>query len=439
MRFAASSRHTLASFRLAISLRLSIKPGEEEFMQEIKSLKKKWLYSFPIAIVDEGVDVALENIKSVGVDVVALCTSIYAPYRLVMPRNRKRAIYQMEEGKFYFFPDEARYSGCALKPQKSSDFADMDVLGAVTKSAKNNGLEVGSWVPLFANGYFAKQYPEYTVQNLYGSRDRLFLCFNHPQVREFAFRLAEDIVSRYDIDYLEIDKIPQICMEETAFAGRVEPVLRTVGTFCFCEHCVAEARKRGLDLESVKAIAHKYAADSLSIPPYIVNSLSELRADTGIPLLMVDEPLLLEMIRFRIACVFDFLKELTKRVKAIRQNVKVSAILVPPVKIGHDASAPRAWLAAQSYKAFASAVDLIHTVIHWEPDVVAYDTKRAVDSSGGQCKICTDVRLYGPTRPEDVALFANAAILGGADAIGFFCYDLASEELLEAVKNLLRG
>ena len=80
---------------------------------------------------------------------------------------------------------------------------------------------------------------------------------------------------------------------------------------------------------------------------------------------------------------------------------------VPPVKAGHDSLQPRPWLAAQSYAAYKDVAEMIHCVVHWNADVVEYDTHRAVDAvKGGVAKIGTHIRCYerhaagGVVRPD---------------------------------------
>ena len=117
----------------------------------------------------------------------------------------------------------------------------------------------------------------------------------------------------------------------------------------------------------------------------------------------------------------------------------MAACLVPPVKVGHDATSPRAWLGAQSYRKFSTVVDTIHSVIHWEPEVVAYDTRRArdmIDAGNPKCELCVHVAAYGKRKPEDMASLAQAARGQGADSMAFFCHDLLDKPMIDALKSL---
>jgi hypothetical protein len=135
------------------------------------------------------------------------------------------------------------------------------------------------------------------------------------------------------------------------------------------------------------------------------------------------------------------LSQVRETVRGIRPDCKLSAALVPPVKIGHDATAPRPWLGAQTYRAFAPVLDTLHCVIHWEPEVVEYDTRRArdqVDASNPDCELCVHVAAYGRRRPEDMPLLFQAARQQGADSMAFFCHDLLNDRMIAALKALPR-
>ena len=52
----------------------------------------------------------------------------------------------------------------------------------------------------------------------------------------------------------------------------------------------------------------------------------------------------------------------------------------------------------------------------------------------GKTKIVTSMRLYGPTRPEEVAGLAEAALAGGSQGVSFLGYDVATDETLGALR-----
>ena len=397
---------------------------------------KIWGIGFPNSLVDFNPVKTFNDLKECGTDEFIVCTCIYNGYRMVMPRNKTRYIYSLEEGKIYFKPDMSFYKDCNLKPILSDDFKNSDVLEISTSEGKKAGINTSAWFCYFANGLIAKTHPEYAVENVCGSKDRLFLCWNNPEVRKHAFAITEDIVTRYNISSIMADKIPQTVFELNTFSGRIDPIVRTLASFCFCEHCIKAASKAGIDLNEAKKRALEIADQSKEIPPHIVNELSdELKGDHEIPLFLLDEPIFFKILKWRIDSVIDFLGELKSRIRKIKKDVKLGVCYVPPVKIGHDATSPRSWLAAQSYKAASEIVDTIHAVIHWEDAAVRYDTMRAASSIGENCELSVHLKAYGSTKPQSIASLATSALECGADSMAFFCYDLMSDPMLKQIKH----
>lgn len=397
-----------------------------------------WMPLFPISIAVEKQD-AFKRMADMGIKNVALCCMIYSPYRLVLPRYPDKGIYSMEEGLYFYQPDPARYKDLPESPIPTQDFAGRDILAETVEGAHKHGMKVCAWVTTFANGRTAKLRPEWAVENIYGSRDRLFLDFDHPQVREFSARVVEEIAEKYAVDEVMLDKIPQTCLEQNSLAGRIDPVLRIMGTFCFSKHAAAFAATQGVDLKEIHAKAKKLATESLAIPPHITaNIADDLTGDNEVPLLMFDHPWIAKMLEVRIESIRQYIAEVRKRIDGKRKGVKLSTAFVPPTKIGHDSSSPRPWLAAQSYAAYRqSALDMIHCVIHWGPDTVEYDTRRAVNAmAGSKVQVCTHVKAYGASRPEAMQSLVSAALRGGAPSVAYFCYDLLSEPMMAAIKNL---
>ncbi len=394
--------------------------------------RNNYLVQFPVSLAVEGSD-CYRRMAGEGISSAIFCTTIYAPYRLVLPRYPQKGIYSLEEGLYYFQPDPKRYRDLPVAPASSRDFGDRDLLAEMVGGAHKAELKAAAWVTIFASGRIAKNHPDWAVKNLYGSADRLFLDVDHPEVIEYSLRILEEIVSRYAVDEIMLDKIPQTCLELNAFAGRIDPVLRVLGSFCFSEHAARAARSHGIDLKECQKKALRLAEECLAIPPHVVNALaSELQGDMEAPLLLLDHPWIMDVLKFRIASVNAFLEQARRRIDKIRKGVKLTACFVPPVKVGHDASSPRSWLAAQSYAGYKNApLDAIHCVVHWPADVVEYDTRRAVNAVGSEGpRIITHVKAYGGTRPEELPGLAAAARRAGAVGVGYFCYDLMTDPML---------
>jgi len=397
--------------------------------------------AFPTILDGLGPERVMEEAAAMGQTEFILCSIIYTGYRMVLPRH-PRQIYQLEEG-LAFYPCASHYEGTQMQPQMSRDFSGRDLFFEAAEAAAKRGIGLGVWISCFANRRLANGYPENAAENMYGCRDRLFLCFNNPHVTQFCKGMFREIVQRYPVVSVMVDKIPQSQLELEAFSGRIDPLLRLCGSICFCQYCLIQARRDGLDLEAVRRRALEIGEHSRKISQHVRAALAEeLRGDTEIPLLLLEEPVFADVLRWRVDCVVRFLRELREIAQSVRPGLRLGAAVVPPVKIGHDFTAPRAWLGAQSYRWFASALDTLHSVIHWESPVVEYDTRRArqaMDASGADCELCVHLPAYGRFRPEDIRPMTEAALRQGADSIAYFCHDLLDNPMIEAIAATARG
>jgi len=131
----------------------------------------------------------------------------------------------------------------------------------------------------------------------------------------------------------------------------------------------------------------------------------------------------------------EFVAEIGALAKQIKPGITFQAAFVPPTHVGHDMTSPRSWLTIQSYSKYADVLDEILCVVHWDADVVRFETERAVAAAAGRTKVVTSMALYGPTRPEEVAGLADAAIAGGSQGVSFLGYDVATDELLRALRD----
>jgi hypothetical protein len=376
------------------------------------------------------------NLREAGATGLIFFTSLYHGYRLLQPRYPQKAIYSLETDKVFYEPDLSLYANSSVKPERSCDFADRDWLEALTDALHKEGLQMNPLMPVCAGGRLVQDRPDLAVKNIYGSADRLFMCYNNPDVRAYRCAMLADIAGRYEIDNVMLDKIPQTQLEQSAFSGIFDPPLRTVGSFCFCDHCKDLAGQSGLDMEEVANRCLEIANRSLAIPQHTIAAQGDkLFGDTEIPLLLLEEPLIYQMLQFRFDTAIAFTGEMREVVKNCRPNARLQAAFVPPSHFGHDMTSPRSWLTVQSYKKYAEVLDEIFAIVHYDPEVVRFETQRAVAAAEDKAKIITGMRFYGATSPEQVPQLGEAALAGGSDGVHFLGYDITTDELLKALRR----
>lgn len=391
-----------------------------------------WLSLFGPSTPGEDAPAVAAGIRRAGANGLLFFTSLYHGYRLLLRRYPQKAIYSLETDRLFYEPDLSLYADCGVTPERSLDAANVDCVAELLAACRGEGVAFSALIPVCAGERLVQARPDLAVRNLYDSPDRLFMCYNNPIVRAYRQAMVRDLVGRYQIDALMLDKIPQTMLEQHAFSGIFDPPLRTVGSFCFCRHCREQAAKHDLDLEEARARCIEIARRSLEVPPHIVASLGDQAAgDTEIPLLLLEEPLIRRVLEFRFATAVEFTSQLGDLARSLRPGITFQAAFVPPTHVGHDSTSPRSWLTVQSYKLYREVLDEIFCVIHWGPDVVRFETSRAVAAAEGKTRVVSSMRLYGETRPEEVAALADAALAGGSQGISFLGYDVATDELLQ--------
>ncbi len=170
--------------------------------------KKLWGIAFPSILDGLGTERVIAEAAEMGQSEFVLCSMIYKSYRLIMPRH-PRQIYQLETGLAFYPADEAAYKDCVIRPAVTRDYAGRNFFREALHAADKHNMGICAWLACFANGRVATEYPEVGVQNMYGSRDRLFLCFNNPEMQKFVKAMFRDLAGQYPVTSLMADKIPQ--------------------------------------------------------------------------------------------------------------------------------------------------------------------------------------------------------------------------------------
>jgi hypothetical protein len=150
-----------------------------------------------------------------------------------------------EEGAICFTPTLKFYEGSRIKPARAKQFEGLDILEGVCKEAKKKGIQVYAVLNCLVNQAALRRKPEYAQINSGGEKsDKLFpfMCFNNPSVERYILSLTSDILSNYDVAGIELEKLHY----------SVSSPFKTGNLTCFCQHCRAEARNQGINLDGVK-------------------------------------------------------------------------------------------------------------------------------------------------------------------------------------------
>ena len=258
-------------------------------------------------------------------------------------QNPRRRAYVSEGDVVYWDFDPTRYEALPspLQPRKSRDVPG-DSLQTFVKVCEKNNLRKVVWFPVLRAERVLQSFPEYGVQDIYGSPvgpRRAFLCPSHPEVREALCLMIGELVEKYEFDELELDFIryPEILSCEI-------PLLSLALSPCFCKHCQKKAEQQGIDLgEVAKELGSivewhvKWLGSSSHCEDrdYVKALYEELTRR------VLENKIIQYWLSFRAWLVTDLVAELAGIARR-RKEVQVTADLYPPSgswQVGQDFSA----------------------------------------------------------------------------------------------------
>src|SRR5207249_9749963 len=168
----------------------------------------------------------------------------------LLPRNPGRKGPLPLGGRVFFRPDASRYQEGGLQPVVSKLAQESDVLADLCSEGARRGLRVRAWTVYLHNYTLGEAHPECTCRNAFGDRHLTDLCPSNPRVRAYVTALTSDIASR-GVASAVAESLHFHGLEHGFHHERYFIELGALGRYllglCFCEHCLAAARRHGVD------------------------------------------------------------------------------------------------------------------------------------------------------------------------------------------------
>ena len=174
--------------------------------------------------------------------------------RDIFPHNPARKVHFLEGGTVFFQPTTSRYRGLTLQPRVSTLARESDVLADLCRESAARSLRTRAWTVYLHNYTLGEAHPECACRNAFGDAYLTDLCPTNPEVRAYVNALTADISSK---------GVATIVAESLHFHGlqhgfhheryfiELGPLGRYLLGLCFCEHCMAAAHRRGVQVESL--------------------------------------------------------------------------------------------------------------------------------------------------------------------------------------------
>jgi hypothetical protein len=218
------------------------------------------VFAFATDLVDEGMATVLDNVaRRAGLGGITMAAA-YHHGRDVFPHNPHRKIHFLEGGAVFFQPDPARYRDLLLQPRVSELARESDVLAVLSREAAERGMQTRAWTVYLHNYTLGEAHPECVCRNAFGDAYLTDLCPTNPDVRAYVKALSADIASK-GVATVVAESLHFHGLEHGFHHERYFIELGALGRYllglCFCDHCMAAARRRGVEVESLRIEARR--------------------------------------------------------------------------------------------------------------------------------------------------------------------------------------
>jgi hypothetical protein len=422
----------------------------------------------PHAWIDEGIEQVLDNLQKGGVNTVWAYTYDYE----MGPRNTPNGSIPLpDHGKYgdpaftggaFFDYDPKFFRDTCLSDFRSPDYGKFNVITDVAPKVKARGMDFFCWDYNNESRRMIRNLTnasKVTEIDIYGRR-RMTPCFNHPDYRAHLIGKVECYLTQYG-DH--VDGIAWGCERMGPLQNTIGGGWSSEGICCFCEHCLAKGRARGISAERARegyrSLGQLFSAASRDERPadgYFIafwrllqeypeilaweklwtDSYHEVRAELygAAKTLSSEKPFGLHIMQNMTFSPFYRAEEDYSRTKDYADYLKIATY--------NNAGGPRmaAYLDRLSATVFHDAkpqdfLQFYYRIMNYEeapydqlrtagltPDYVARETKRALAGTAGQVKIYPGIDIDVPTRaqdkrtkPDDVRRSIRAAFGAGAD------------------------
>ena len=212
------------------------------------------------SIYDESIDRVLDNLQeTAGIDSVFVYATTYHGFA----KNRKPDVLASDHGVIppdprkrdlttcWFTPHEEHYRGTVLShgvARSKGEFHDRDVFSDLAEPLKKRGMKLyGRILEGFGSNMPAlmPNWSRILTVDAFGWQTQL-PCFNNPDYIGWWLSTVEDLFTHYEFDGFKFGAERNGPLQHMFHVQYPTP--RVTRPICFCEHCRAKARERGIDV-----------------------------------------------------------------------------------------------------------------------------------------------------------------------------------------------
>jgi hypothetical protein len=212
------------------------------------------LFAYPWDIRRMGVAAFASAVRDLGVDRVFVATR-YHSAEVLMPRRGADVVLSADEDGYHLPVAREAFSGIA-PPADSVDRGDASLFSELASASRGSGLRLGAWVVGLHGSNLARAHPESALRNCFADRSAHFLCPASPASATYLEELLDGTLATglFETAFLEGMSYGLLGHghPHELHGVRLDPVRRYLASLCFCEFCLDEGRRRGIDGEQLR-------------------------------------------------------------------------------------------------------------------------------------------------------------------------------------------
>jgi len=288
------------------------------------------LYAWDLA--DEGIEHILDSLQQMtGCNSAYLIALMHHEKRPLTdyfyPHNPVRKTYCPEDSRAYFRPDPSFYGRIKPLTSERAFLEGTDWLQVLIDAARRRGMKTGVELShtLVDSERALREFPDVMQHDIWERPLGKALCFNNPDAREYVGGLFADLVTHYDIDYIQTCLLPfasTSAMFGERYTHPAARVLEATTGGCFCEWCRRAASEQGIDLAGIarelRPLANAIAHPTLEQSHEMALLLESNTTPTAI---LMEYPALFEWLTFRRGSLTRFFADIHERVHGIRPEI----------------------------------------------------------------------------------------------------------------------
>ena len=210
---------------------------------------------FPWDIEDDGIDRFAARLEELGVT-SASPSVLYHSGRALLPRAREHKV-RLLGGPGANYPFESLEAPFAGMESESAPRSGKRFWQRLAEALSDRGIRLDAWAMPMHGSELGRRLPLGVVRNCFGNPYSYALCPSHPQARRFAESLVGELARSQIFGAIRLESIGYLGYRhfhhhEAEYVGH-GPLEELFLSLCFCDACMAGARREGISVVELRA------------------------------------------------------------------------------------------------------------------------------------------------------------------------------------------